>query len=124
MNFTDKIVEKPEGGTVSLTGDPLPLGGYFVGGVVAPLVLDEDDIHTPEGRAKVDEFIAYLNGPTVGAAFLGWWTDEETGKVWVDGTSHHSTEFVAGRIGRRRREIAIFDIERQRSLRLVYVDGE
>ena len=102
------------------------------GETVTVVSLDNGELHavpsrnvfTPEGRAKVDEFIAYLNGPTVGAAFLGWWTDEETGKVWVDGTSHHSTEFVAGRIGRRRREIAIFDIERQRSLRLVYVDGE
>lgn len=124
MDFTSKIIEKPEGGTLSLTGDALPVTGYFVGGVVAPLVLERSEVHTRQGREMIDEFIAYLNGPTVGAAYLGWWTDEETGRLWVDGTSHHSTEFVASRIGRRRHEIAIFDIERERELRLAYAEGE
>lgn len=123
MNITSKILAKPEGGTVSLTGDPLPTGGYFVGGLVSPLIIEPED-SPREQREALDHFIEYLNGPTVGAAFLGWWTDEETGKLWVDGTSHHETEFVAGRIGRRRREIAIYDIAKQRELRLVYVEGE
>ena len=123
MNFTEQILAKPEGGTVSLTGDSLPVTGYFVGGVVAPLVIEPEDSPADQ-REALDTFIEYLNGPTVEAAYLGWWTDEETGKLWVDGTSHHETEFVAGRIGRRRREIAIFDIERQREIRLAYTEGE
>lgn len=124
MNFTEQITASPSGGTISLAGDPLPTTGYFVGGMVSPLILDEGEVQTHEGRAKIDEFIAYLNGPTVGAPFLGWWTDEETGKLWVDGTSHYLTEFIASRIGRRRNEIAIFDIERQQELRLTYTEGE
>lgn len=124
MNFTSRIVAEPKGGTVSLTGDDLPLTGYFVGGVVAPLVVEESEVWTSETRAKIDEFIAYLNSPSVGALYLGWWTDEDTGKLWIDGTSWRRSEFEAGRLGRTRRELAIFDIERQRELRLSYVEGE
>lgn len=123
MNFTQQILDNPSGGTISLEGRVLPLTGYYVGGMVCPLILEPDD--SPAGqREALDAFIEYLNGPTVGAPFLGWWTDEETGKVWVDGTTWHETEFEAGRIGRKRREIAIFDIERDRELRLAYAEGE
>lgn len=120
MNFTEQIMANPSGGTVSLTGEELPTTGYFVGGVVAPLILEPSD--PPEQRkGMLDDFIDYLNGPTVGAAYLGWWTDEETGKVWVDGTSHHQDHDVAAKIGFRRHEIAIFDIARDRELRLAQV---
>lgn len=120
MNFTEQIMANPSGGTVSLTGDDLPVTGYFVGGVVSPLILEPSD-SPAERRAMLDDFIDYLNGPTVGAAYLGWWTDEETGRVWVDGTSHHADHDVASKIGFRRHEIAIFDIARGRELRLAQV---
>lgn len=123
MNFTQQIMESPSGGTASLKGGHLPLSGYYVGGLVSPLILEPEDSPS-ERREALDTFIEYLNGPTVGAPFLGWWTDEETGKVWIDGTSWHETESEAGRIGRQRREIAVFDIERDRELRLTYVEGE
>lgn len=119
MDFTQRILDTPSGGTIHLGGDNLPVTGYYVGGVVSPLILEPDDSPADQ-REALDEFIAYLNGPTVGAPFLGWWTDEETGKVWVDGTTWHETEAEAGRIGLERREIAIFDIERDRELRLTY----
>lgn len=123
MNLTQQILAKPEGGTVSLTGDDLPVTGYFVGGLVSPLIIEPEDPPADQ-REALDTFIEYLNGPTVAVSYLGWWTDEETGKLWVDGTTWHETEFEAGRIGRRRREIAIYDIAKQRELRLVYVEGE
>lgn len=120
MNFTEQIIANPEGGTVSLTGDPLPTVGYFIGGVVAPLVLDEKGTLADEKEA-LDAFIAYLNGPTVGALYLGWWTDEETGKLYVDGTSWRSSYDQAEQLCRMRREIAFYDIERGRSFRPVQV---
>jgi len=120
MNFTEQIMANPSGGTVSLTGEDLPTTGYFVGGVVAPLVLEPSD-PPAKRREMLDGFIDYLNGPTVEAAYLGWWTDEETGRVWVDGTSHHRDLDVAVEIGLRRHEIAIFDIERDREVRLAQV---
>lgn len=120
MNFTEQIMANPSGGTVSLVGEDLPTTGYFVGGVVAPLILEPSD-SPAERREMLDDFIDYLNGPTVGAAYLGWWTDEETGRVWVDGTSHHQDHDVASKIGFRRHELAIYDIERDRELRLAQV---
>lgn len=121
MNVIGQVLSNPTGGTVSLTDDELPTTGYFVGGVVSPLILEPTESPADQ-REALEAFVPYLQ--SMGVAYLGWWTDEETGKLWVDGTSHHSTEFVAGRIGRRRREIAIFDIARERELRLAYVDGE
>lgn len=122
MNFTQQILDNPSGGTIHLGGDNLPVTGYFVGGIVSPLIIEPDESPADQ-REALDTFIKYLiNG--AGPAYLGWWTDEETGKVWVDGTTWHETEFEAGRIGRKRREIAIFDIERDRELRLAYTEGE
>jgi hypothetical protein len=123
MNFTSQIIQNPEGGTVALAWDEVPTAGYLVGGLVSPLVLDEQGTLADE-REALDAFIEYINGPTVGAPFLGWWTDEETGKLYVDATTWHGTEFEAGRIGRERREIAIFDCQRRTSLYLTYVEGE
>lgn len=123
MNITSKIMESPSGGTVALGWNAIPLTGYFVGGMVSPLIIEPDD-SLAEQREALDHFIEYVNGPTVGADFLGWWTDEDTGKLWVDATTWHESEFQAGRVGRQRREIAIYDIERSRELRLVYVEGE
>lgn len=119
MNFTEQIIASPEGGTVSLTGDPLPAVGYFIGGVVAPLILGPQELDTAEGREMIDTFIAYLNGPTVGALYLGWWTDEDTNAVYVDGTSWRSSYEQAETLCRTRKEIAFYDIERQRSFRPV-----
>lgn len=117
MSITDMITESPSGGTVSLVDSPLPVTGFFVGGIVPSLVLDHPD------RTKIEDFVEYLRDE-VGAEYVGWWTDEDTGKIYVDGTTWHWSEFLAGRTGRERHEIAIFDIRNARELRLTYVDGE
>jgi len=122
MNFTEQIMSSPEGGTASLNGEDLPATGYFVGGVVSPLIIEPDD-SLAEQKEALDTFISYVDEQTI-APYLGWWTDDETGRLWVDATTWHPTEFEAGRTGRKRREIAVFDIERNRELRLTYVEGE
>lgn len=125
MNITSQIIGNPEGGTVSLAGHPLPKVGYFVGGRVSPLVVTEEEARNePVTRAVIQHFADYVSGLTVEVDFLGWWTDEEDGKLWVDATDWYATEFEAARVGRERREIAIRDIAGNRNLRLVYVDGE
>lgn len=123
MNITEQIIASPEGGTVSLTGGPVPESGYFVGGMVSPLVLEPEELLLSTGHEMIDTFVTYLLD-RVSADYLGWWTDEETGKLWVDATSWHETEWEAGRVGRQRREIAIYDAANQRELRLTYVEGE
>lgn len=122
VNAFEQIMASPAGGTLSLTGDPLPTEGYYVGGVVSPLILDPED-SPQEQAAQVEHFAEHLLAHSAFARFLGWWTDAETGKVWVDGVSHHATEYRASRFGRIRREIAIFDIVRGCELRLAYTEG-
>lgn len=118
MNAFEQIKASPSGGTLSLTGDPLPTEGYLVGGIVSPLILDPLD-SPQEQTDQVESFVSYL-AQTGLARLVGWWTDSETGKVWVDGVSHHATEYRAVSLGRGRREIAIFDIVQGRELRLTY----
>lgn len=119
-NFTRQIVVSPEGGTASLVAAGLPTTGYFVGGIVTPLVIDSLDSVTV-GQAvgildRIDRFIEALHGKSID--FLGWWTNEEDGKLYVDGTSWHADEQEARRIGKSRGEIAIFDVERKTSIYL------
>ena len=124
MEFTDQVLATPAGGTIAFDGSALPTTGYFVGGIVSPLIITEQD-NPAERHHMLDAFVSYLRGLTdVTVPFLGWWTDDETGHLWVDGTTWHGSEFEAGRIGRGRREIAIFDIAGERELRLAYVEGE
>lgn len=120
MDYFEQIVASPEGGTASLHGQGLPTRGYFVGGLVSPLILDD---FSGDADWNVEIFASYLTD-SVRAHYLGWWTDGETGKIWVDGTTWHATELEAGQVGRERREIAIYDVASQRELRLQYVEGE
>lgn len=122
MNITQQIIENPKGGTVSLEGHELPVTGYFVGGIVSSLIIDEDAL-AADAQDNIGTFVDYLTD-TVAADYVGWWTDEDTGALYVDGTTWHETEFEAGKVGRERHEIAIYDIARERELRLAYVEGE
>lgn len=117
MEIVEQIFASPEGGTASLTGKELPTTGYFVGGLVSPLILGNGPDFTPDAKWDVETFIAYLAEST-DAEYVGWWTDEETGKVWVDGTDWYSSEVRAAGIGRQRHEIAVYDIANERELRL------
>lgn len=124
MDYFEQVTASPEGGTASLRdGHPLPTTGYFVGGIVSPLIFFTGELEGAEAPWNLETFTTYLI-EQINADFLGWWTDEETGHLYVDGVTWHETEFEAGRIGRGRRELAIYDVARQRELRLVYVEGE
>lgn len=125
MDYFAQIITSPEGGTASLNEriTALPDTGYYVGGLVSPLVIDDVDSITQDDRWNLEVFVAYLI-ETVGADYIGWWTDSETGKLWIDGTTWHLGEFIAARVGRERGELAIYDIRGERELRLAYVEGE
>lgn len=120
MSIVERIMNNPEGGTISLSGADLPTTGYFVGGVVAPLVLSTPIEFTPDAAWDIEVFANYVDEYVSGADFLGWWTDEETGKLWIDATSWHGLYGQAERVTRERREIAFYDIELGRSFRPVY----
>jgi hypothetical protein len=118
MGIAEQIIANPEGGTVSLTGNPVPESGYFVGGMVSPLILPTPIEFTPDAAFEIETFVNYLLD-RVGADYLGWWTDEETGKLWVDATSWHADYDEAERLCRERGEIAFWSIADQREFRPV-----
>jgi hypothetical protein len=115
VSITDRILAEPEGGTASLGAHEVPTTGYFVGGVVASLVLDMPTSHSD---AKIHEFVGRLFR-TLDAEYVGWWVDGETGKLYVDGTSWHADYDEAESVCRQRHEIAFYDIENQRDFRPV-----
>jgi hypothetical protein len=109
-----------ENGTLDIMGYDLPGYGYFVGGEGAPLVFGSvEDGNRSTAMRAIRDFVGKLSG-----RYVGWWADEETGKIYVDGTTWFSSEHEAARTARERKEIAIYDIERKRELRIVYVEGE
>lgn len=117
MEIVEQIFASPEGGTASLNGEKLPAYGCFVGGLVSPLILGNGPEFTPDAKWDAEVFVAHLRLNT-DAGYVGWWTDEETGKLWVDGADWYSSVAKARVIGRQRHEIAIYDIANERELRL------
>lgn len=117
--LTTNILDTPAGGTAPVRGEaPLPAFGYFVGGVVSALIVEPSELASDEARSMIDLFVNYLR--TLRAApYVGWWTDEETGKLYVDATEHHWTYEAAEAACRDRNEIAFYCIELGRSFRPV-----
>lgn len=110
-----QIIDSPEGGTVATDGREVPDYGYLIGGIVSPLMSDADGTLD---REDLVFFLAYLID-TVQAPFVGWWTDEETGIVYVDGTTWTDDYNTAEQKCRDRSEIAFYDIARGQSIRPV-----
>ena len=119
MNIFQAIKDSPEGGTVGLDGRPVPQYGFFVGGHGDPAVFSAGTEFTPDLERQISDWIRKSNAP-----YVGWWTDSEGGKLYLDGSDYIESEFTAIQIGELRKEIAIWDIGREQELRLVYVDGE
>lgn len=114
MDITSQILASRSGGTVHLDGGELPTFGYFVGGIVSALVVGDDTLRPVE---EIDNFVQYVE-QQLDTPYLGWWTDEETGKLYVDATSWVADVDKAVRLGEERGEIAIFDIECKTSIYL------
>lgn len=114
-DYTQQILDNPSGGTVSLDGQPLPAYGYFVGGRITSLIIDLGDPAQP--GADIDNFVKEVES-LPDTSYLGWWTDEESGALYVDATTWVPDVDKALRLGEERGEIAIFDISVRSSLYL------
>lgn len=78
------------GGTIRLTNDqPLPEHGFYVGG-----------------------------GTRKSAGFIGWWVDSTTGLTHLDWVNWLGDRENAEYLGRKRGEIAIFDVAANAEIRL------
>ncbi len=115
-SIVNRIAESPEGGTAHLAGWDLPARGYFVGGAGSTLVFLSPN--------TVDYTLTRVFCERAHAAYVGWWTDEETGKVYVDQTDWLPTENAAAKVARGRHEIAFWDIGHAEEIRVDYSGGE
>lgn len=111
--ISEQIVRNPEGGTVDMDGYPLPPDGFFVGGAGTVLIF--------RSHQEIDKSLIslWLTRPPVAACvYVGWWTDQETGKVYVDWSSwtldRPQAEFLAATRG----EIAFWDIRYSESVKV------
>ena len=102
------IDNAPEGGTLPLSGQGMPTHGYMVGGAGPVLVFQSEEMlrgHWGMVESFVSAAVAH------GHQFIGWWTDPETQKVYLDCSTWHPDMHQADRHSMRRGEIAFYDIE-------------
>lgn len=103
------IDNQPAGGTLALEeGLGLPRYGYFVGGAGPLLVFQSEDMLREHWESVGSYVAAVIAG---GHQYVGWWTDPETGKVYVDCSTWHPDVFQADQQAMRRGEIAFYDVE-------------
>lgn len=108
-------------GTVPLNSLPLPSMGFYVGGSIPEMVMTSDDVNRRDA-VPIQRVIDFVH--RAGTAYVGVWTDTETDKIHFDAVEWYAEEFTAAAIARVRGELAVWDIARERELRLAYVDGE
>jgi hypothetical protein len=104
INYSGTVLANPKGGTITLDGKPLPTTGYFVDGIVSPL------IYSPVSEpSDIDEFAEYLSEYS-GADYLDWWVDQETDLLWINGLSWHESLTAALIVARDRDGAVISNI--------------
>lgn len=99
-----------EGRTIDRDDIPMPPDGYFVGGLFPSLVFDS------VGEIDRGEVAWWIGNNE--ASFYGVWIDEETGKVYFDGSSWVFDLYSALAVGKARNEIAIWDIANSEEIRV------
>lgn len=106
------MAKNGEDGTVSVSGNPLPTEGYWVGGVTPSLVFD--------GVVEVDrgEIAWWIGSNDRTSKFYGVWVDGETDKVYFDAVTHMDYEKYAIQLAKARNEIAIWDIANSQEIRV------
>lgn len=98
----EQIIANPKGGTSHLVGNPLPDHGYFVGGAGTSIVFPAD--------IGVDRFLATQFMLRASGSYVGWWTDDRTGKPWLDEVDWFEQEWFARGIALDRGELAFWNI--------------
>lgn len=104
-SIISQILANPVGGTVDLTGGPLPTTGYFVGGAAGDAIVFDPKV---AGALDCDRLARFLRWAP--SEFIGWWTDEVTGLVWIDCSDWYGNRRVARGVTTKRSEIAFWDI--------------
>ena len=110
-----RIDNHPAGGTLTLSGElGTPNHGYFVGGA-GPLLAFQSEEMLRENWKAVESYVSAMISS--GHQHLGWWTDPETEKVYLDCSTWHPDMFQADQHAMRRGEIAFYDVEGDRDIK-------
>jgi hypothetical protein len=104
------MVTHGEDGTVSAHNIDLPTTGYYVGGKYPSLTFDYPHL---VDRGEIAWWIG--NNPS---PWYGVWVDSDDGKVYIDAVNHVDSQRVALSLGRIRQEIAVWDIENGKEIRV------
>lgn len=109
--IVDKILVSPEGGTVRVSSQdiPLPESGYFVGNGGQGLVCPTGMV----SRSVVLGAVVHLHSD---ARFIGWWTDGD--RFYIEPSDWTSNYNHAVQMASERGELAFFDIARQADIRM------
>lgn len=115
--LTNQILSYPSGGTARTDGRPTPTTGYFVGGAGRALAFELKDgaLGAAWARDGIQEFLTGIE--LDGVMYVGWWTDSETGKLWLDTVTWTANYNQAEQWCTDREEIAFYDIARAREVR-------
>ena len=103
------IDNAPEGGTLSLLGHSVPTHGYLVGGA-GPALVFRNEADLRDHWEIVEDYVTGVVHH--GHQYVGWWTDPETGKVYLDCSTWHAEAASADAHAVKRGEIAFYGIER------------
>lgn len=98
----EQIIANPEGGTAHLVRSLLPTDGYFVGGAGTGLVFAKG--------ATPDRYMLIQLMLRATSEYVGWWTDPESGRLYVDGATWVGSRSEANRMCVERGELAFYSI--------------
>lgn len=120
QNLAEQILSTPDGGTIRTDGHPLPKSGYFIGGAGRAMAIEPRSDNLLSDAYTRDQVGNFLRGIQLDRAmYVGWWTDSETGKLWLDTTTWTANYNQAEQWTTDRGEIAFWDIARAREFRPV-----
>ena len=118
--FTVKVTSFCGLFTPPVSADPKTDGRDCVG-------LDVTQDNTITDKSGLHATIAFALGASVASsasndgkrvAYIGGWTDKESGAYYVDAVQLYRTWIIAERIGRQNKQLAIFDMETCEEIRL------
>jgi len=118
-DITDILLDHSDEGYSVNAENEVPKSGYMVGGYVPSLVLAgpyEYRVYHTTDAWLTRNWHFFSEG--LGEYFAGVWTDQETGKIYIDISRNIESLDEAIAVGLNFNEIAIWDVENNREIRL------
>lgn len=112
------INRNPGGFSVKPSSGSQPRAGFMVSLPGRTQIVSAADLRGPRGRALLEQYArAHSDALSQPGAHLGGWTDQASGKTYLDVSHNIKTRDAAVKAGRARNQIAIWDVRRRREIR-------